>query len=120
MLAEARGIPWRVLSYEAGRVLVLRTSDRSVELVASPRPIFPMGPREVFRDFDASLRAGDVVQMDGMKATVVQLDKDGFARRVRFDFDRSLDDPSILWLKESDGGFVEQPPPKTGYGDVAQ
>jgi hypothetical protein len=120
MLGESSGIPWRVLSYEAGRVLVLRPGDRSVELVASPRPIFPMGPRQVFRDFDASLRAGDVVQMDGMKATVLQLDKDGFARRVRFDFDRSLDDPSILWLKESDDGFVEQPPPKTGYGDVAQ
>jgi hypothetical protein len=120
MLGASSGIPWRVLSYEAGRVLVLRTGDRSVELVASPRPIFPMGPRQVFRDFDGSLRVGDVVQVGGMKATVLQLDKAGFARRVRFDFDRSLDDPSILWLKESGDSFVDQPPPKIGYGDVAQ
>jgi hypothetical protein len=79
-----------------------------------------MGPRQVFRDFDGSLRVGDVVQVGGMKATVLQLDKAGFARRVRFDFDRSLDDPSILWLKESGDTFVDQPPPKIGYGDVAQ
>jgi hypothetical protein len=120
MLGESTSVRWRVLSYEGGRVLILRTGDRSVELVASPKPIFPMGPRQVFRDFDGSLRAGDVVQMDGMKATVLQLDKDGFARRVRFDFDRSLDDPSFLWLKEADGSFVEEALPKTGYGDVAQ
>jgi len=117
MLGDAGAVRWRVLSYEAGRVLLLRTSDRSLELVASPRPIFPMGPRQVFRDFDHSLHAGDTVDVEGMKATVLQLDKDEMPRRVRFDFDRSLDDPSFLWLKETDDGFEEQPMPRIGYGE---
>ncbi len=45
MLGDERAVRWRVLSYEAGRVLLVRSSDRSLELIASPRPIFPMGPR---------------------------------------------------------------------------
>jgi hypothetical protein len=117
MLGGGKDLRWRVLSYEAGRVLMLRTGERTLELVASPRPIFPMGTRQVFRDFDGSLQPGDVVELGDMKATTLQLDKDGMARRVRFEFDRSLDDPSILWLKESEGGFTEQELPKAGFGE---
>jgi hypothetical protein len=117
MLGDEKHVPWRVLSYEAGRVLVLRTGDRTLELVASPKPIFPMVPRLVFRDYDGTLRAGDSVEVGAMKATVLQLDKDGMPRRIRYEFDRSLDDRSILWLRESEGKFFEQPLPKTGFGE---
>jgi hypothetical protein len=117
MLGDAKDVRWRVLSYEAGRVLMLRTGERALELVASPRPIFQMGPRQVLRDLDGSLQEGDSVELGGMKATVLQLDKEGMARRVRFEFDRPLDDPSLLWLKESKGGFVEQPLPTVGFGE---
>jgi hypothetical protein len=117
MLGDGRAVRWRVLSYEAGRVLLLRSADRSLEFIAGLHPIFPMGPREVFRDFDHSLHAGDTVEVEGMKATVLQLDRDEMPHHVRFDFDRSLDDPSFLWLKETAEGFEEQPLPRVGYGE---
>jgi hypothetical protein len=110
-------LPWHVLSYEADHVLVLRTGERSLELVASPKPIFKMDPGEVFRPLDGTLHAGDSVQVPGIKATVLQLDKDGMPRRARFDFDRNLDDPSILWIKETMAGFEEDPPPQKGQGE---
>jgi len=110
-------LPWRVLSYEAGRVLVVRSGDRSLELIASPRPIFQMGADEVFRGMDGSLHAGDSVQLTGMKATVLQLDKDGMPKRARFDFDKNLSDPSILWLRETAAGFEEQSLPQRGQGE---
>jgi hypothetical protein len=117
MLGDEKNVPWRILSYEAGRVLVLRTGDRTLELVASPKPIFPMVPRLVFRDYDGTLRPGESVEVGAMKATVLQLDKDGMPRRIRYEFDRSLDDKSILWLRESEGKFFEQPLPKAGFGE---
>jgi hypothetical protein len=110
-------VQWRVLSYETPHVLVLRTGERSLEVVASPRPAFTMGPREVFRDNDGSLRAGDSVAVAGMRATVLQLDKDGMPRRVRYDFDRDLSDPSILWINETRAGFEEEPVPQKGQGE---
>ncbi len=110
-------VRWRVLSYEGGRVLVLRTGERTLEFVGSYSPLFQMGPRQVFRDYDGSLHVGDRVVLDGMKATVLQLDKDGMPRRVRYEFDRPLDDPSILWLKETGEGFEEVPVPQKGQGE---
>jgi len=110
-------LPWHVLSYEADHVLVLRTGEQSLELVASPKPLFKMDPSEVFRPNDGTLHAGDVVQIRGIKVTVLQLQKDGMPRRARFDFDRNLDDPSILWINETLAGFEERPPPQKGQGE---
>jgi hypothetical protein len=109
-------LPWHVLSYKADHVLVLRTGERSLELVASPKPLFKMDTSEVFRPNDGTLHVGDVVEVPGIKVTVLQLQKDGVPRRARFDFDRNLDDPSILWINETFAGFEEQPPPTKGQG----
>jgi hypothetical protein len=108
---------WRVLSYQSGRVFVMRTSGRSLELVANPNPIFPVGEHQIFRTDDGSLQAGDVVRTSGMTATVVQLDTDHLPRRVRFDFDFDLDDDAILWVKETASGQFELLKlPPTGQG----
>jgi hypothetical protein len=117
MLGEATPERWRVLSVGAGRALLLRTGERSLELVASPLPLFPMGPRDLFRDFDGSLKAGDQVELGGMRAKVLQLDDQSMPRRLRFDFDTDLESPSILWLVEGLSGFREQKLPRTGYGE---
>jgi len=108
---------WRLLSMGPGRALLLRTGDRSIELVASPLPLFPIGPRDLFRDADGSLRVGSEVALGGLRAKVLQLDEHAMPRRLRFDFDVDPGDPSILWLTEGLTGFREQRLPAKGYGE---
>jgi hypothetical protein len=110
-------VRWRLLTYASGRSLLLRTSERSVELVASPNPLFPVGPRELFRNYNQSLRAGDVVNVADMRVTIVQVDENGSPRRIRYEFDRDLDDPSMLWVAEGLDAFREEKLPPKGYGE---
>jgi hypothetical protein len=110
-------VTWRALTYASGRSLLLRTAERTIEIAAAPHPLFPVGPQDLFRGFDRSLRAGATVQLTGMRATVIQLDEHSMPRRIRFDFDRDLDDPSLLWITEGDSGFREQKPPRLWFGE---
>jgi hypothetical protein len=109
--------PARDLTFGSGRMLLLRTSERSIELVATNQPLFPMSPEELMRNSDAPLHVGDTVQMTGMRAKVMALRDDGTPRRVAFDFDRNLDDPSFLWVAEGANGFAEVTLPPPGHGD---
>ena len=52
-----------------------------------------------------------------MRVTIVQVDDANLPRRIRFEFDRDLDDPSMLWVTEGGDGFrLEKMAPK-GYGE---
>jgi hypothetical protein len=106
---------WRVLSFSAGRLLLLRTGLRTIELVQSERPIFNVGPDDLFRGA-GSLRVGDSVELPGFKATLLQVDDRQRPKRVRFELDRDLDDPSLQWITEGQDGFREEPPQPVGYG----
>ena len=117
VIGDAAPARWRVLSFATGRSLLLRTDARSLDLVASQLPLFPVGPQNLFRDLDEPLRPGDSVQVAGMKATVLQNDAHSLPRRVRFEFDRDLDDPSLVWLTEDASGFRDQKLPPPGYGE---
>jgi hypothetical protein len=51
-----------------------------------------------------------------MKVSVLESNADG-PRRVRFELDRDLDSPTLLWLSEDHtGDFPETPPPQQGFG----
>jgi hypothetical protein len=115
MLGDAAPPHWRVLSFASGRSLLLRTGDKSLELVASDRPLYHVGPDDLFRSYDA-LRPGDSVTLEGMRATVLKVDDDDMPRRLRFEMDRDLDDPSYQWITEDDDGFREEKLPPKGYG----
>lgn len=117
ILDEAGTVRWRALTYASEHSILLRTGARSIELVARPGPLFPVGPQDLFRDFDRSLRVGDTVALEGMRVTVLQLDEHDAPRRLRFEFDRDLDDPSMLWITERVDGFREQRLPEVGYGE---
>jgi hypothetical protein len=113
----ATPVRWRLLTYASGRSLLLRTAENAIELVASPHPLFPVGPKELFRNFNTSLRPGDVVTVAGMRVTIVQLDDAGLPKRLRFEFDRDLDDPSMIWVTETAKGFRRETLPGKGYGE---
>jgi hypothetical protein len=107
---------WRVLSFLSGRELLLRTGPRTVELVQSERPLFAVGPDDLFRNV-GSLNVGDSVELPGMRATLMQADEHGLPKRVRFELlDRDADDPSVQWIAEGADGFREETLPPVGYG----
>jgi Dolichyl-phosphate-mannose-protein mannosyltransferase len=109
--------PVRCLSYDSGRSLLLRTGLNSLELVAGTQALFPVGDEDLVRNRDVPLVVDDTVELSGMRATVVALRDDGKPRRVRFDFDHDLDDPSYLWVLEKGVTFEEQKLPAPGFGE---
>jgi hypothetical protein len=109
--------PVRDLSFQSGRCLLLRTAPNTVELVAGTEPLFPVGPEDLVRNADVPLHAGDSVDLAGVRATVVALRDDGTPRRLRYVFDRNVDDPSLLWVVEKASGFEEQKLPALGLGE---
>jgi Dolichyl-phosphate-mannose-protein mannosyltransferase len=109
-------VPVRTLSLQSGPLLLLRTGPRTIELVAGPKPLFPVGAEDLVRNADEPLRVGATVSLSGMRATLVALRDDGTPRVVRYEFDRDLDDPGILWVLDRQAGFEEQTLPEPGYG----
>jgi hypothetical protein len=59
------------------------------------------------------LREGEIIETSGMQATVVQEGRNG-PQRVRFQFDRPLDDRNLLWLIWKDGRLQSVEPPPIG------
>jgi hypothetical protein len=111
-------VRWRLLTLGSPRSLVLRTGDRAIEMVSNPEPLMPNSLQINFRS--ELLRAGDVVDVPGMRVTILQLDSDGAPHRIRFEFDRDLDDPSMFWVAEGSTGFREQKPPAPGYAELVE
>jgi hypothetical protein len=109
--------PARDLTFGAGRILMLRTAPRSLELVGGSQPLFPVGPEDLVRNSDVPLHPGDTVELPGMRATILALRDDGTPRRLAFEFDHDLDDPSYLWVAENASGFEEIKLPSPGHGE---
>jgi hypothetical protein len=66
------------------------------------------------RGGDEPMRAGDVVELTGLRIEVRAVTDEGSPTDVRFRFDRSLDDPSLRWLVYRDGEYRPFVPPKLG------
>jgi hypothetical protein len=115
LLGDRAPARWRVLSFASGRSLLLRTGPRTMDLVQSERPLFNVGPDDLFRG-TGSLGPGASVELAGMKATVVQVDDQSLPKRLTFELDRDLDDPSVQWISEDLEGFREETIPPVGYG----
>jgi hypothetical protein len=112
------GVRWQLLTLGSPRSLVLRTGDRAIEMISNPEPLMPVSLQSKFRS--ELLREGDVVELSDMRATVLQLDAEGAPRRIRFEFDRDLDDASMFWVTEGFTGFREQKPPALGYAELVE
>lgn len=68
----------------------------------------------LFRGHDRPMRAGQVVELDGMSVEVTGITPDGVPTEAVFRFDRALEDPSLRWVRWSDGVFVPFVPPAVG------
>lgn len=70
---------------------------------------------QIFRHTgDYPMRAGQIVELPGMRAEVLQVSDDGRPKEVAFTFARSLDDPSLTWLSWSGGVYKPFELPRPG------
>lgn len=93
---------WWVLSWEKCDHRVVRSAENELELQLVGGSIK-----------NSFLKEGTVVELSGMKATVLQVGEGG-AKRIVFRFDRSLDDASIRFLAWQEGRLKHVQPPPVG------
>jgi hypothetical protein len=110
-----RRAAWSILA-QGDHVLVLHPSARELEVVApAGKSLYPSGQDQLFRSDDERFRVGDRVEVPGLRARIVEVGASG-PRRVRFTFDRELDDASVAWLSESSVGVAPVAVPNIGFG----
>ena len=114
LLREEAPKHWWVLSHTFEPTVAIRTSASSIEVVQENVPLFPIGPTGIVRT--APFRVGDVVQIPGLRATVLRVDEGGRPMAVRYEFDRDLDSSDVAWISEGRSGFVDVVPPSVGMG----
>ena len=115
---DERGAPparWRMLA-QTGHALAMRRGPRTLDLIV-PRgqSLYPIDHANLFRSQASRLQKGDVLQVPGVRATIVEASRKG-PRVVRFDFERELESPPLFWISERFRGFHEAPLPELGFG----
>ena len=93
---------WRTLAFSSTPLNYTRTAERTLELALAAGTINAPG-----------LNAGDVIDLDGMRVSVLAHDGAG-PTRVAFDFDRPLEDPSLVFLTWNGDRFDRVVFPPTG------
>ncbi len=110
-----QGVPpraWRLLS-QAGHVLVRRTGERELELVAAAdQSLVPIGPGNLFRPEGKGFQRGQQFETPGMRVTVTEVSSAG-VRRAKVQFARMGD---TQWMVESSDGFLLIDLPDLGFG----
>jgi hypothetical protein len=127
LLAGTYVFSLRVTRHEpvAGRFRLLATAigNNDIELARPDASTLVMTAREglvddafsrVARGATVPFHAGDAVTIAGMTAEIEEVTSDARPRRVRFRFDRSLDDPSFRWITWVGQGFIPISPPLVG------
>ena len=85
-------------------------------LVASDSaPLFPSGTTNLFRDERSALRAGQVVEVPGLRIEILQVVR-GAPTRARYVFDEPLVTPGRVWVDENFIGLSPADLPAAGFG----
>ncbi len=124
---DAQGLPrLRWLSSGTSPVQLTREDDRT--LIVRPQDGFMEHTSEqMMRAADRPLRVGATITLTGMSVEVLRTRPDGRPDEVRVRFDRTLEDPSLIWMKwgESATGQILNyvpfsPPPIGGVMNLPQ
>ncbi len=92
----------------------MERTDASTLVMTLPEGFVADAFGQVARGPSVPFHAGDVASVEGMTAEVEEITPDARPRRVRFQFDRALDDPSMKWVRWEGLGFVAAAPPAVG------
>jgi hypothetical protein len=92
---------------------VTRTSDRSLELNVLTSDVRGTAVPSLYRDAAAAVRLGERHVLPGLRVEVLDVVDDNPAR-MRFEFDRSLDDDSLWFLIATPQGLRRRRLPAIG------
>jgi hypothetical protein len=84
-------------------VRILRENDRSLEAQVVISDVYGTAVPALYRDAAAPVTPGERQPLPGFVATVLETYADNPVR-MRFDFDRSLDDPRMWFVAATDQG----------------
>ena len=76
--------------------------------------LFPTMMSRYHRSSDDALRVGDRIEIDDLEVEILGVDANGTPDRVQFRFALPLDDPSMRWVRFTDGTYVEWEVPEVG------
>lgn len=119
-------LSYRRLSAGPMPVLLTRDSERSLVLDVLTSDLFGSAVPSLHRDAGSPVRVGEHHTLPGLEVTVLEAMYDN-PSRVRFEFDRSLDDPSLWFLVSTTHGLRRRQLPAVGeklqlpyaqYGDL--
>jgi hypothetical protein len=100
----------RLVSPTLAAVRVERVDERTIAVRPAP-PYLALVMDQLFRPPSSPFGVGDEVRLSGMRAVIAELDAKGRPSEVRFQFDVSLEDPSLKWFRWESGSFVQCAPP---------
>jgi hypothetical protein len=113
--ARSQPVPahWWSLTAGLGAVQVVREDAHRLRL-STPEGFLGKPWAQIFRHSgDYPMYSGQVVELPGMRAEVLEATADGRPKTVDFTFARNLDDPTLTWLSWSAGVYkhFEMPAP---------
>jgi hypothetical protein len=115
----ARGAPrparTRILATSGARELRLERVDERSLRVSCDKGIVARSADMMLRGPARPLGAGARVAVPGMSVEVERVTSDGLPTSAMYRFDRSLEDPSLVWLRwDNHSGFAPFQPPAIG------
>ncbi|PRP94589.1 hypothetical protein [Enhygromyxa salina] len=118
----SQGLPvpatWRPLALGGDfPIVATRPADDTLELFAVQGAWMHTAGELFFRRADQPLRAGDVLEYPSMRVKIVA-DDDGHPTRLQFRFDRSLDDPSLVFVVATKHGLQRWAVPAAGARNI--
>jgi hypothetical protein len=113
--AHGRPVPkaWRVLSITHHDQRLTRVAPDTLELAVDGSGMLENPVSQLYRGLEHPLAPGQVVALPGLSVEVLEAGTWG-PKRVRYRFDRSLDDPSIVVLIQKDDAIRRFAVPPVG------
>lgn len=104
---------WMPLSLAPYDHVLHRTGDAAFELSVPDGRFLASEMEQLFRGPAFALPVGAQASMKGCRATVLEVEGP-WPKRVRFEFDMSIDDPDLVLLTQQDGTLKRLRPPPVG------
>lgn len=108
---------WKILSFAPFDHIVTRTGPKTLLLELKEGCFLSTSMEKLFRSSEFAFRRGDKVASGVFTAYIEDVDQHG-PTKIRFEFDKPLDDPSLVFLSWQDGRFRRQELPPLGESKV--
>lgn len=100
---------WWVLSLAPSVHRIRRVSPRALEITVDQGAMLQRPLEQFFRHPEHGFQALQTVALDGLDITVLDVDDFGAPRRIRYTFDRPLEDPTLRFFVMGTHGLVRYP-----------